>query len=426
MEKDLRRGHGCELVRLSLIATLARQTRKHFTFGTHRVLCPEELVERVRPFLRVAGVTRLANITGLDRIGIPSASAIRPAGRTLSAAAGKGLTLEAAMASAAMEAIELFAAENADLPCVASTLAALSDAHAVVALEALPMRRHAIVAPHLPIRWTYGVDLLNAQCLAVPLDIVTLDDDLTSTTPFYRTSSGLASGAVLAEALLAALLEVIERDAVACQRAAARAASRGLPRVRLESLSQMPIVQDLLRRFEEAEVETALYDCTVDTAIPVYLARVWDRDTRHVGVCYGSGAHLDPEIAIVRALTEAAQSRAVYIAGSRDDLFARGFAQFKAQDSASVIASLAREPATVDASAAHSMASSTFEEDVECILQRLRSVGVTSVVMVDLTPAVFEDRVSVVRVIAPGLAGAWVEHGGRSARAETFAQRAAA
>ena len=67
---------------------------------------------RVRPLAKQMGITRLGNITGLDRIGIPVAIAVRPNSRSVSVSQGKGLDLPQAMASALMEASEGFHAEE--------------------------------------------------------------------------------------------------------------------------------------------------------------------------------------------------------------------------------------------------------------------------------------------------------------------------
>src|SRR5215469_14560882 len=82
--------------------------KKGFWQGTHRSAPPAETLGRIRPHLARCGITRIANITGLDRIGIPVTLAIRPNGKTLSNSSGKGVSLDAAMVSAAMEGIELF------------------------------------------------------------------------------------------------------------------------------------------------------------------------------------------------------------------------------------------------------------------------------------------------------------------------------
>jgi ribosomal protein S12 methylthiotransferase accessory factor len=372
-----------------------------------------------------AGVTRLANITGLDRIGIPVVSAIRPAASTLSAAAGKGLTLEAATVSAAMEAIEVYSAETAQVARVCMSYENVARTHATVALDRLPLRRHALLPGRLPMDWTFAHDLLENLRIAVPTDLVTLAPPRLPNAPFFQSSNGLASGAVYVEALLAGLLEVIERDALACWQARIRR-GQPAPRIHLNSARQFPLVARLLAQLETARMQPILYDCTVDTEVPVYFARLFDLTQRGTGVFYGSGAHLDPEIALVRAVTEAAQSRAVYIAGSRDDILRREFAQFQAQDTSRVIAALDEQPPTVRLAGVVSSATPTFEADVDALLASLRSVGVEHVAVIDLTPPPFSGHVSVVRVIAEGLAGPNSEMAQPSERAQQFAgQRAA-
>ncbi len=84
---------------------------KRYRRGTHRVAAPAETLARLRPLAAAMGITRLGNITGLDRIGIPVAVAVRPNSRSVSVAQGKGLDLPQAMASALMEACEGFHAE---------------------------------------------------------------------------------------------------------------------------------------------------------------------------------------------------------------------------------------------------------------------------------------------------------------------------
>jgi Cytidylate kinase/YcaO cyclodehydratase, ATP-ad Mg2+-binding len=94
-------------------------TAKSFRAGTHRVRSPAETWEWLRELLPRAGITRVADVTALDRIGIPVWQAVRPASRNLSVSQGKGATPEAARVSAAMEAVELWHAEDlGHLPAV--------------------------------------------------------------------------------------------------------------------------------------------------------------------------------------------------------------------------------------------------------------------------------------------------------------------
>src|SRR5215467_3082672 len=73
-------------------------------------------VARARKLFGAFGITRVANVTGLDCIGIPVVMVCRPNARSLSVSQGKGIDLDAARASGLMESIELFHAERINLP----------------------------------------------------------------------------------------------------------------------------------------------------------------------------------------------------------------------------------------------------------------------------------------------------------------------
>src|SRR4051794_8815571 len=73
-----------------------------------------------RAAARACGVTRLADITGLDRIGVPVFHAVRPLSRALAVSQGKGFTSVAAQIGALMESVESAYAERFDrVDCVA-------------------------------------------------------------------------------------------------------------------------------------------------------------------------------------------------------------------------------------------------------------------------------------------------------------------
>jgi ribosomal protein S12 methylthiotransferase accessory factor len=409
--------------------------QKRFTRGTHRLRAPAEMLADVRALLPLAGITRLANITGLDRIGIPVVVGVRPNARILSQSAGKGITLELAMVSAAMEGIELFHAESAQPPTLCVPYVELAPDHAVIPLQHLPLTRHNVFSPLVPERWTLGRELIGAarldgsdapirsEMVAVPVDLVILPrraERSGSLFSFQATSNGLASGAAWVEAVTVGLLEVIERDAVACWTAVEWRGGR-VPRVRLDSARHWPLASEVLERIERAGVRALVYDCEIDTEVPVYRALLYEATERHVGLAEGAGAHLDPEIALVRALTEAAQSRAVSIAGARDDRFGRALGRARLTDSPRRIAELESQPATVDLRDRQSHAAPTFQQDVEHLLERLVRIGVEQAIVVDLTLPEFRDVLSVVRVIVPMLDGPGFEHGHPSPRAAAFA-----
>src|ERR1700742_693684 len=94
---------------------------KQYLAGTHRQVDPAHTLARVQPLLATMGITRVANVTGLDTIGIPVVMVCRPNARSLSVSQGKGLTLDAAKASGLMESIELYHAETITLPLKLAT-----------------------------------------------------------------------------------------------------------------------------------------------------------------------------------------------------------------------------------------------------------------------------------------------------------------
>ena len=69
-------------------------------------------------------------------------------------------------------------------------------------------------------------------------------------------------------------------------------------------------------------------DFTADINVPTIAASADDTVTRDAGLLtLGMGTHLDPEVAILRALTEVAQSRATQINGAREDTVRADFAR---------------------------------------------------------------------------------------------------
>jgi YcaO-like protein with predicted kinase domain len=399
---------------------VAHAATKRFWEGTQRVRSPEETLTAIRPYFRQIGLTRLANITGLDRIGIPTVLSVRPNSPNLSVDAGKGFTLAAAMASAAMECIERYSAENPTFTEFSATWTDVSQRHATIPFELLPIAKRALLRPDWPLKWTLGWDLVAQRDVAIPSLLVGMEAAGTvgdADNPFQTGSNGLSSGNNFLEALNGGLLELVERDAVACQRHAWDVLSRAIPRVRLETITH-PAVRDLLARFQRADVSAVLFDCTTDTQVPVYMAYLFDERTRHIGIYRGYGAHLDPGIAMVRALTEAVQARLIFIAGSRDDFYRHHYLRLKQSDHEGALARFAEIPSTVDASERQSLATPTFEGDIGVLLARLQRAGIRQIIAVDLTPPGMD--VSAIRVMAPGLEGYMFDYYAPGARARAF------
>ncbi|MES2274316.1 MAG: YcaO-like family protein [Chlamydiota bacterium] len=381
--------------------------KKRYFAGTHRIQSPEETWEKIAPLAPYIGLTRVANITGLDRMGIPVTLAIRPRSKTLATSSGKGLSLVIAQVSGFMEALELYCAEEIILPFRTLSYHQLIQESATIPVDQLPFRKNSLFNPAWPEKWTMGWDLLQQREVAAPLLAVELNYCTESAhrhswkehLSFEESSNGLASGNHFLEALTSAIYEIIERDAIACHQFAADTLPYSIPRIRLETIPYKSVSQ-LIGQMETMGFHSFLYDCTVDTKVPVFMASIYDKVIYKIGLGTGYGAHLDPEVAMLRALTEAIQGRLVTIAGSRDDMFSIHLPcdQF---DTQSLLKSLESVLATVDVSAVHSESTATLEGDTHILIDKLKKVGIDQILVFDLSHPEFD--LSVVRVLIPGL-----------------------
>jgi YcaO-like protein with predicted kinase domain len=375
---------------------------KTFWRGTHRIAAPSDTLARVRPLAAAMGITRLGNITGLDRIGIPVAVAVRPNSRSVSVAQGKGLDLAQAMASALMEACEGFHAEEIG-PCQHASYRALAADETVVDPATLcpGVRRFD---PEQSISWTRGYDLLREEPCWLPAEIVHTDYTLAQPDGYFLAgSNGLASGNHLVEAVNAALYELVERDGVALW-AGRPIGVRAAGTLDLASVDD-PDCRTLLDKYAAARIAVRVWNATTDIGIATFLAEIRDLapgDPTQLRRFHGSGCHADRGIALARALTEAAQTRLTYIAGIRDDLSPAEYAEPPGGDIGdALLDALAREAGADAFRDIPSFADDDLASDLRWALDRLAASGIARAIAVDLTRAEF--AIPVVRLVVPGL-----------------------
>jgi YcaO-like protein with predicted kinase domain len=356
--------------------------------------------------METAGITRVATITGLDRIGIPVVTACRPNSRSMAVSQGKGITLAAAKASAVMEAIECFHAEDVALPLRYGSASDLARSLSVVDTERLPRISATRFSAHQPTLWVAGEDLIRARPVLAPFETVHTDYryPLPAGSGFFLMSSnGLASGNSRLEAISHGLCEVVERDANTLWKC-------GDDRTKLACRLALDTVTDadcrsLLDLCAAAEVDVAVWDVTSDVGIPTFRCEIADRrgvTFRPLRPMQGSGCHPRKEIALARSITEAAQSRATLISGSRDDLTQWFYDPQGIDESLSRFErDLARAADGLDFQRTVSFAADTIEADLAWMLDRLQAVGIEEVAVFDLSRA--ELGIPVVRVVIPGL-----------------------
>jgi YcaO-like protein with predicted kinase domain len=349
------------------------------------------------------GITRAANITGLDYLRIPVFMVVRPNSRAISVSQGKGLTDDSAIASALMEAFEGAMAERSGLPVTISSFANLSKRARVVDPGLLPRLKGARFTRNSVIDWMEARDLASGEPIFVPFDLVHTNFTGRSSCFFEQTSNGLASGNHHLEAIIAGLCETIERDATALWdvRTLEERAQR---RLRLESVRDQDCGA-LLDRLDNCRMSVAVWDATTDIGVACFICRLTETssNTRSaLGPFHGAGCHLDRAIALARAITEAAQSRLTYIAGSRDDLYRLGYRRASSQRILELVHNRWEESVAARRFLdIPSLATDTLEDDLEILLDHLRGVGLSQALAVDLTLETI--GIPAVRIIVPGL-----------------------
>ena len=366
---------------------------KKYRDDTHRAVPPEETLRAAEAKLPAAGITRVADITDLDRIGIPVFSSIRPmADRgAISVYNGKGATPTEARVSAMMEGLERYSAEVRD-----RELATAAFSHLDGALDPRDLILPEDADPEALIPWISGWDMINEEEILVPANAVfhPLPSDYKRL--FRTNTTGLASGNVIEEAIFHGLAEVIERDAWALVEAARHTG---------------PLIQDieddlaggLMDKFAAAGVDVYLRDITSDIGVATCAAAADDVRLRDPTLLTtGMGTHTSAKVAVLRALTEVAQSRLTQIHGAREDAtladFRKriGYERTKKLNSHWFDGSEKRSFAAVP-----SFESDDFLLDIKHMLAKLQQAGLDRAVVVDLTRP--EIGIPVVRVIVPGL-----------------------
>ena len=115
----------------------------------------------------------------------------------------------------------------------------------------------------------------------------------------WADSNGCAAGNTLEEAILQGFLELVERDAFAIW----WYNRLHQPGVDLQSFDDAYLAQ-AAQNYRQYNRDVWVLDITTDLGIPAFVAlsRRFDRDPEDI--IYGAGAHLDPKIAILRAVCE--------------------------------------------------------------------------------------------------------------------------
>jgi len=270
---------------------------------------PKDSGEPAQPYLYGA---RLANHDSVEDRGSDAGICI-----------GKGLTIAAAQASALGEAVERYAGAfrgTEDLryaPRRALDSPSLDPEELVLYHpEQYPRLPYAPCDDSATLGWVAARSLLSGSELLVPALAVFIgyaprapEEDLCP-----PSSTGLAAGATLAEAVLAALYEVLERDAFMITWL------NRLPATRVDPATHPdPELADLVDAYARRGVALRLYRLAADHPCHVFLClAVQDGGEGWPAAAAGLGADLDPARAAAKAILEAGQVRTGLLVASRD------------------------------------------------------------------------------------------------------------
>lgn len=282
--------------------------------GTHRIISPDQTWQAVQPALERAGITRVADLTWLDDLGIPTVQAVRPASLTLSVSQGKATTYRAAQVSAVMESLENWHVESITPDLLSRST---TDLARELTYDPAELNRPAgsFYHPGAKLDWMIATTLLTSRRTFVPWLATVVNvavSDSWGPPMFGMDTTGLASGNSYHEATLHGLYEIMERHGMAT-------AAPG------STLFEVPL--DDVARSECAELVEMIHRAGSELSV----ARIDSWDGFY---CFaaeitspmaeipfsGSGLHHDPNVALSRAITEAAQSRLTAISGAREDL----------------------------------------------------------------------------------------------------------
>jgi YcaO-like protein with predicted kinase domain len=392
--------------------------------GLDRIIPASETLLNVAEVAESLGVTRLANITGLDRVGIPVYAAVVPkSDDILSVYNGKGRRPIDAKVGALMEAIERQTALRARLPMIEGSFAKSRQACNVLDPRSVNQEMSEDYLEHTVYSWVQGVDIVTNEAILVPADLAGYRWNASlSRCCFARNdANGLASGNCRDEAICHALCELVERDAWTM----AEIGAHQIPRARRslafgedsrngsDDLDLFPTLNadenELVQKFLEAGLSPVVHAITSEIGVPTIIASVADQYVPGFPMVHGGlGAHPNADVALTRALSELAQLRCVDIQGVREDIKAPTLNSTGRHSHMQRVRTI--DPTTwylgqsrtrMKMSDVPSHRFPTIKEDLAFLIDRFTSNGFKRIIVVEFPTE--GTACSVVRVIVPGV-----------------------
>jgi oxazoline/thiazoline synthase len=319
------------------VPELVARPKRYREEGGHRTATPEETYQRfqhhVSPILGV--VTELTPIFGPKipliptyiaghnfAMGLHSLLFLRDSLRGSSG--GKGVSDMQAKVSGLCEAIERYSGNHqGDEPSFVASYESIGEAavhpNAVMGFSAAQIETRHVphpVAPKsrcvrvpnpfdttLPVQWTPVWSMTSGATRYVPSGLCYYGHpDFVRTLSMFPESNGSAAGTTFEDAFLQGFFELVERDAVALwfyNRVRRRA-------VDLDSF-RLPYLDAIRDFYRSIHRDLWVIDISNDFPIATYACVSPRRDRAEEDIILGFGTHFDPQVALLRAVTEVNQ-----------------------------------------------------------------------------------------------------------------------
>ncbi len=276
-----------------------------------------ESLLNIRKEQEFSGISRTSKINTLVNLSVPIYSVTRPKSNVhITVASGKGLSDDESLASAYFEAFEIATSELPTRPRVQKTLNEIRNS-ALPYIEPERFGQYGF-AEDSAFDWVYMKDLECGSDLLIPVAMITMS---LAKEPFKSHSNGLSSGNGFYESVFHGLLEVCERHAHSW--ALVQRVARSLKDYEIH-LDEP--VQKILKELREQNISIEVNDLSQQIGIPVYYVVTRNHFLPNIKAYNsGFGCHIDPRIALTRAITEAIQSLAGTVSGAREDLATKQF-----------------------------------------------------------------------------------------------------
>ncbi len=388
--------------------------------GSARFSLPAgQAAERCEGIAQQMGVTRIGLVGELDTLGIFIAQAFADrTGWSSSFSSGKSQTRDGARVGAIMEEVEIHA-QDAFVGGreMRTSFAASTGAWPFIDPIELGLPFDSSYAPTATIDWSPAIDLIAGEPVWVPTAVISGEREVGDVLYSRRlggkifSTSGLGSGFSMAEAIVHAGAEIIERHAV--RLAELELDNPGGIGIRdfwfVDERTLPPTPAQIVGQYRAAGMGVRILDMTSEIAVPSYRVRVFDDPffTSSSMSADGFATHPDPEVAITMALLEAAQTRGGFISGGREDysLQARSLGRHERPRTAVPSAEnfwFGNDRPVRPFSARAGIATRDLLVELEWIVDRVERAGFERFLVVDLTI----ERIAparAVRVIIPGV-----------------------